>query len=170
MKTGDMKTGHMKTGLAGLTIATALALAHGAWADPEVMVKCDAALPQGMRFTAATGWQPFANPDRSVVITREHNKYAIAVEGDLAFTSGAVFALPQVGIRAFKALRTGGSEYFHMERDPATGKPVLKHTIRGGRDGSHVYNIREMTLGSCSVVSPDVVVTEPATAGSTPEK
>jgi hypothetical protein len=160
----------MKTGLAGLAIAAALALAHGAWAEPEVLVKCDGGLPQGMRFTAATGWAPFDNPDRSVVITREHNRYAIAVEGDLAYASNTVFALPQVGVRSFKVMRSSGSEYFHLEKDPTTGKPILKHTIRGGRDGTGKYNIREMTLANCSVVSPDVVVTEPAAAGSTPEK
>ena len=161
----------MKTGLAMLTLAAGVALAYAACAEPEVIVKCDGALPQGMRFTAAGGWQPFANPDRSVVITREHNKYAIAVEGDLAFTSNAVFALPQVGIRAFKVLRSGGSEYFHLEKDQATGKPILKHTIRGGRDGSHIYNIREMTVGGCSTVSPDVVVAEASAPGAAaPEK
>ncbi|MGZ6019897.1 MAG: hypothetical protein ACXWKO_14610 [Phenylobacterium sp.] len=160
----------MKRGLAGLAATVALTLAHGAWADPEVMVKCDGPLPKGMRYTSAGGWQPFDNPDRAVTITREHNKYAIAVEGDLAFTSIAVFALPQVGIRAFKAPRPGGSEFFRVERDPASGKPILKHTISGGRDGSHVYNIREMTLANCSTVSPDVLVTAPAAPGSTPEK
>ncbi|HLZ74477.1 hypothetical protein [Phenylobacterium sp.] len=160
----------MKLRLAGLAVIAAMGVAHGAWADPEVMLKCGGALPDGMRFTAATGWQPFPNPDRGVTITREHNKYAIAVEGDLAFTSGAVFALPQVGIRSFKVLRSSGSEYFRVEKDPASGKPILKHTISGGRDGSGKYNIREMTLGACPTVSPDVVVTEPAAAGSTPEK
>lgn len=160
----------MKVRLTGLAAIGALALAHGACADPEVMLRCDGALPDGMRFTSAGGWQPFPNPDKSVTVTREHNKYAIAVEGELAFTSGAVFALPQVGIRAFKALRPGGSEYFRLEKDPRSGKPILKHTISGGRDGSHVYNIREMTLTNCATISPDVVVTEPAAAGSTPEK
>jgi hypothetical protein len=160
----------MRTGFAMLALAASVGLAHAALADPEVIVKCDHGLPQGMRFTAASGWAPFDNPDRSVTITREHNKYAIAVTGDLAFSSGAVFAMPQTGIRAFKVLRPGGSEYFHLEKDPASGKPILKHTIRGGRDGSHVYNIREMTLDNCGTVSPDVVVTEPAAAGSTPEK
>lgn len=152
----------MKLRLAGLAAVAAIALAHGAWADPEVMVKCDGALPDGMRFTAAGGWQTFPNPDRSVLITREHNKYAIAVEGELAFTSGAVFALPQVGIHSFRVLRSGGAEDFHLEKDPANGKPILKHTIRGGRDGTGKYNIREMILANCSTVSPDVVVSEPA--------
>ncbi len=160
----------MKTGLAGLAVIAAMALAHGAWADPDVMIKCDGALPDGMRFTAAGGWQPFPNPDRSVTVTRDHNKYAIAVEGELGFTSNTVFALPQVGIRSFKVLRSSGSEYFHVEKDPASGRPILKHTISGGRDGSGKYNIREMTLSACATVSPDVVVTEPAAAGSTPEK
>jgi hypothetical protein len=160
----------MKLGLAGLAAGAALALAHGALADPEVIVKCGGALPEGMRFTAAGGWQPFANPDTGITITRDHNKYAIAVEGELAFSSGAVFAMPQVGIRSFKVLRPGGSEFFHLEKDPASGKPILKHTIRGGRDGSGKYNIREMILANCSTVSPDVVVTEAAAAGSTPEK
>ncbi len=161
----------MKTGLSMLTLAASLLLAQAASAEPEVMVKCDAALPQGMRFTAAGGWQPFDNPDRSVVITREHNKYAIAVTGDLAYTSGAVFALPTEGIRSFKVLRPGGSEYFHLEKDPASGKPILKHTIRGGRDGSHVYNIREMTLADCSTVSSDVLVAEASAPGAAaPEK
>jgi hypothetical protein len=162
--------GDMKLGLAGLAAGAGLALTHGAWADPEVMVKCDGPLADGMRFTSAGGWQPFPNPDKAVTITREHNKYAVAVEGELAFTSGAVFALPQIGIRSFKALRSGGSEYFRVEKDPASGKPVLKHTISGGRDGSGKYNIREMTLANCSTVSPDVIVGAPAAAGSTPEK
>jgi hypothetical protein len=165
----------MKTRLVGLATAAGLALApalaaSSAWADPEVMVKCDGDLAQGMRFTAASGWQPFANPDRSVVITRDKGKLAIIVEGDLAYSSGAVFALPQSGVRSFRVMRGGGSEYFHVEKDAATGKPVLKHTIRGGRDGSHVYNIREMTLNNCPVISPDVVVNAPAVPGSTPEK
>ncbi len=160
----------MKTGLAGLILAVSIGVAHGALAAPEVLVKCDGALPDGMRFTSATGWQPFANPDRSVVITSDRGKLSIAVEGELAFTSNTVFALPQVGIRSFKVMRSSGSEYFHLEKDAATGKPVLKHTIRGGRDGSHVYNIREMILANCPTVSPEVVVTEPAAPGASPEK
>jgi hypothetical protein len=161
----------MKIGLAGLAAGLLLlAGAQGAWADPEVVVKCDGHLADGMRFARDTGWKPYPNPDRAVTITRDNGKFAIAVEGDLPYTSNLVIPLPQVGIKTFKVLRSGGNEEFHLEKDPATGKPLLKHTIRGGRDGSHVYNIRETILANCPTVSPDVMVAEPTAPGAASEK
>ena len=39
-----------------------------------------------------------------------------------------------------------------------SGKTELKHSIYGGKDGSHLFNIRVTALVQCSVLSPDVVV------------
>ena len=113
--------------------------------------------------THATDWKPYPNPDRSVTITREGGKFGIEVEGETSYASHAVFAMPMQNIKTFKVLRSDGAEQFHLEKGEG-GKPILKHTIRGGRDGSHVYNIREMILANCPVVAPDVVVSEPGAA------
>ncbi len=151
-------------GISAAALAATLVTANAAWADPEVLVKCDGPLPEAMRFSRDTDWKPIPNPDRSVTITRDHGKFAIDMVGEAAYHSNLVFPSPMQGIRTFKVLRSDGSEQFHLEKDKA-GKPILKHTIRGGRDGSHSYNIREMILANCSIVGPDVVVGEAQAAG-----
>ncbi|HEY3949505.1 hypothetical protein [Phenylobacterium sp.] len=149
----------------GLAPALALVLAHAAAAEPRVLVKCDGPLPQAMKFTRATDWKPYPNPDRSVTITRDGGRFGIELVGEVSYTSNAVFPMPMQGIRTFKVLRSDGAEQFHLEKGEG-GKTILKHTIRGGRDGSHLYNIRESILANCSVVAPDVVVSEPQAAGT----
>jgi hypothetical protein len=140
------------------------AAAGAARAEPEVLVKCDVPAPQAMRFTNAGGWEPMVNPDRAVTITRDKGKFAIQLDGEGGYSSGSVFPLPMDHIERFRVLRSDGPEVFHLEAG-ADGQPILKRTIRGGRDGSHVYNIREMTLTHCPVVSGDVVVAKPGAAG-----
>jgi hypothetical protein len=142
----------------------AAAVAGAARAEPEVLVKCDVPAPQAMRFTNAGGWQPIPNPDRAVTITREKGKFAIQLDGEGGYTSGSVFALPMDHIERFRVLRIDGAEVYRLEAG-ADGQPILKRTIRGGRDGTHVYNIREMTLTHCPVVSGDVVVGKAGAAG-----
>jgi hypothetical protein len=148
-----------------LAMTTNVAPAHAAPAEPQVIVKCDSPLADGMKFTRETNWKPYPNPDKSVTITRTGGKFGIELTGETAYSSNLVFPSPIQGIRTFKVLRSDGSEQFHLEKGDG-GKPILKHTIRGGRDGSHVYNIRETILANCSVVSPDVVVSEPQAAGA----
>lgn len=156
----------MKTlAMSGAALVLVLMTANAAWADPEVLVKCDGPLPNAMRFSRETDWKPIPNPDRSVTITRDKGKFAIEVTGDLAYRTNLVFPSPVQKIERFKVLRGDGSEQFHLEKGDG-GKPILKHTIRGGRDGSHTYNIREMILATCSVVSSDVVVGEAQAAGA----
>jgi hypothetical protein len=150
---------------AGLGIALSGALAGAAWAEPQVVVKCDGPAPDAMRWTRETDWKPYPNPLRSVVITGDNNKYLIEVTGEDGYRSHTVFALPVHEIKAFRVMRSEGNELFHLEKGP-DGKPLLKRTIRGGRDGSHLYNIREMILANCPVISPDVVVGEPQAAGA----
>jgi hypothetical protein len=152
------------TGVAGLVLAASLALAQAASADPQVLVKCDGPLPEAMKFTRETDWKPYPNPDKSVLITREGGKFAIEVQGEVAYRSNLVFPSPMQNIRSFKVLRSDGAEQFHLEKGEG-GKPILKHTIRGGRDGSHQYNIRESILANCSVVDSGVVVSDPPAAG-----
>ncbi|HEX3364687.1 hypothetical protein [Phenylobacterium sp.] len=147
----------------GLAVLAA-ALAGAARAEPEVLVKCDVPAPQAMRFTNADGWKPMANPDRAVTITRDRGKFAIQLDGEAGYASGSVFALPMDHIERFRVLRTDGAEIFHLEAGP-DGQPILKRTIRGGRDGTHLYNIREMTLTHCPVVSSDVVVAKAGAGG-----
>lgn len=147
----------------GLAVLAAAA-AGAARAEPEVLVKCDVPAPQAMRFTNAGGWQPMPNPDRAVTITRDKGKFAIQLDGEAGYSSGSVFALPMDHIERFRVLRIDGAEIFHLEAGP-DGQPILKRTIRGGRDGTHLYNIREMTLTHCPVVSSDVVIAKPAAAG-----
>lgn len=151
------------SGAAGLALAMAVA-AGAAHADPEVMLKCDGAAPQAMRWARDTDWKPIPNPDTGVTITRDHGKYTIQVTGELAYTTMTVFPLPVQNPKAFKVVRAEGGEMFHLEKGP-DGQPILKHTIRGGRDGTHQYNIREMIQTHCPVVSPDVVVGEAQAPG-----
>jgi hypothetical protein len=148
----------MKIALGLLATAVAVALAGGAWADPEVIVKCDSTTPTAQRFTRDGGWQPYASPDRTVTITRDHNKFAIEVTGDVPLTSHAVFPLPMQQIERFRVLGHDGVETFYLVTGANSGKTELKHSIYGGKDGSHIFNIRVMTLDHCDVVSPDVVV------------
>ena len=155
----------MKRGFIGLTVGAALIVAAGAArAEPQVIVKCDTPASEAMRFTNAGGWQPMPNPDRAVTITRDKGKFAIQLEGEGGYASSSVFALPMDHIERFRVLRIDGTEVFRLEAG-ADGQPVLKRTIRGGRDGTHIYNIREMTLTHCPVVSAEVVVGKAGAAG-----
>jgi hypothetical protein len=158
----------MRFGLLNLAMGAALMATAGAGvarAEPEVMAKCDTPAAQAMRFTSADGWKPMPNPDRAVTITRDKGKFSIQLDGEGGYTSGSVFALPQEHIERFRVLRSDGAEIFHLEAG-ADGQPILKRTIRGGRDGSHVYNIREMILTHCPVVSSDLVVGKASAAGA----
>ncbi len=147
----------MNCRLAGLVICASMLFAAGASAEPEILVKCDGAGP-GQRFTNAGGWQSFANPDRSIVITRDKGKFAIELAGDEPFTSHAVFALPMKNIEKFRVFGHDGVETFYLVTGANSGKTELKHSIYGGKDGSHLFNIRVTTLDQCSVLSGDVVV------------
>jgi len=151
-----------------LATGASLALAGAASAQIEVLVKCDGSGP-GQRFTRDGGWQSFPNPDRGVIITRNKGKLAIEVTGDRPFSSGAVFALPQHDIKTFRVLGRDGVQNFHVVKGVYSGKPELKHTIFGGRDGSGVFHMEEYTVENCSVVSPDVAVEPPASAGAPPK-
>ena len=61
--------------LAMLAALATAALAGQAWADPEIMVKCDSARPVGQRFGNPGGWQPYEPTDRAVTITRDKGKW-----------------------------------------------------------------------------------------------
>lgn len=158
----------MKLKLAGLTLGVSIALAGGASAQIEVLVKCDGAGP-GQRFTRDGGWQSFPNPDHGVIITRAKGKLAIEITGDKPFSSGAVFALPQHDIKTFRVLGRDGVQNFHVVEGVYSGKPELKHTIFGARDGSGVFHMEEFTIENCSVVSPDVAVEKPVAGGAAPK-
>jgi hypothetical protein len=147
----------MNIRLAGLALGASMALAHTALADSEVLVKCDAAGP-GQRYTNAGGWQTIPNPDHSIVITRDKGKLAMELAGDLPISSHAVFALPQHEITTFRVITRDGVHNFHVVQGLYSGKPELKHSIFGARDGSGVFNMRDTVLTDCSVVSPDVAV------------
>ncbi|MBS0364083.1 MAG: hypothetical protein JSR98_22135 [Proteobacteria bacterium] len=155
----------MKLTATGLAFALAFGLARAAAAAPEVIVKCDGPLAEAMKFTNATKWQPYPNPDKSVTITRDKGRFSVELAGETTYASSAVIATPMKDIQTFKVLRIDGNELFHLEKG-ADGKPILKHTIRGGRDGTHLYNIRESILANCSVVSPDVAVSAPQAQGA----
>lgn len=144
--------------------AALIAAAGAARAEPEVIVRCDTPAPEAMRYTNAGGWKPMPNPDRAVTITRDKGKFAIQLEGEAGYSSGSVFPLPMDHIERFRVLRIDGTEIFRLEAG-ADGQPTLKRTIRGGRDGTHVYNIRQMTLTHCPVVSSDVVVAKAGAGG-----
>jgi hypothetical protein len=148
----------MKIALGLLAMWAAAALAGAAWAEPEIMVKCDSTKPTAQRFTRDGGWQPYESPDRSVIITREHNKFAIEVTGDVPLTSHAVFPLPMLHTERFRVLGHDGVETFYLVTGANSGKTELKHSIYGGKDGSHVFNIRVMTLDHCETVSPEIVI------------
>ena len=156
----------------GLAISAGVALASLAgqvWAEPEVLVKCDSARPVGQRFTSAGGWQAFDPPDRAVTIVRDKGKYAIEVAGDAPFTSHLVFPLPQIHTERFRVMGHDGVENFYLVTGANSGKTELKHSIFGGKDGSHLFNIRVTTLDNCTVVSPDVAVM-PETPGAAPKR
>lgn len=158
----------MRLKLAALVIGASITVAGSGSAQSEVLVKCDGTGP-GQRFTRDGGWQSAPNPDRSAVITRANGKLSIEVSGDKPFTSGAVFALPQHDIKTFRVLGHDGVQNFHVVQGLYSGKPELKHSIFGGRDGSGVFHMEEYTLDNCSVVSPDVAVEKPAPAGAAPK-
>ena len=61
-------------------------------------------------------------------------------------------------IETFRVLGHDGVQNFHVVLGLYSGKPELKHTIFGARDGSGVFNMEENTLDSCSVVAADVAV------------
>jgi hypothetical protein len=148
--------------LARLALGASLLLAGGAvassaLADPEVLVKCDGVGP-GQRFINAGGWAAYPNPDHSVTITRDKGKFAIELTGDVPLSSHAVFALPMQNIEKFRVLGRDGVETFYLVTGANSGKTQLKHSIYGGKDGSHLFNIRVTTLDRCTVVSSDVVV------------
>ena len=157
----------MKLRLMGLSLGAAAALAGSAWAQAEVLVKCDGPAPQAQRYTVAGGWQPYPNPDRGVTISRAKGKFTVEVEGEHPYSTELVFPMPQVQTRIFKVLGQNGIERFQLFEGPS-GKPQLRHTITAGSDGSHVYNIRSTTLEACSVVSPDVAVDKPGAPAGKP--
>jgi len=159
----------MSVRLAALVGCAAAVLAGRAWADPEIMVKCDSAKPIGQHFTNAGGWQAYDPPDRAVTITRDKGKFTVEVAGDAPFTSHLVFALPQVHTERFRVMGHDGVENFYLVTGANSGKTELKHTIFGGKDGSHSFNIRVTTLDHCTVVSPDVMVT-PEVPGAAPKR
>jgi hypothetical protein len=159
----------MRGKLAALAIGALTAvMASAASADPEVLVKCDGAGP-GQRFTRDGGWQPFPNPDRSIVITRDKGKLALELTGDDPISSRGVFALPQHGIQTFRVLGRNGVQNFHVVQGLYSGKPEVKHSSFGGRDGSGVFHMTETTLENCSVVSTDVAVEKPVPRGAAPK-
>lgn len=149
----------MNIRLASLAGAAAAVLAGQAWAGPEVLVKCYSAKPIGQHFTNTGGWQPFDPPDHAVTITRDKGKFFIEVAGDAPFSSHLVFPLPQIHTERFRVMGHDGVENFYLVTGASSGKTELKHTIFGGKDGSHAFNIRVTTLDHCTVVSPDVAVT-----------
>ena len=147
----------MRFRLAAWALGAGVALAGAVRAEPEVLVKCDGG-GLAQRYTHATGWKPYPNPDRGIVITRNNGKLAMELSGDKPLSSGAVFALPQHNIETFRVLGHDGVQNFHVVLGLYSGKPELKHTIFGARDGSGVFNMEENTLDSCSVVAADVAV------------
>jgi hypothetical protein len=147
----------MRLGLAAVAMGAAMFAAGAAAADPEVLVKCDGAGP-GQRFTNAGGWQPFANPDRAITITRDKGKLLLELEGEKPISTRAVFPLPQHAIKTFRVLGREGVQNFHVVQGLYSGKPEVKHTIFGAKDGSGVFHQEETMLENCSVVAADVVV------------
>lgn len=141
----------MKLGLGALAVGACLALAGAASAEPELLLKCGGKSADGLRYTVSGGWQPYANPDRAVSITRDKGKLQIAFDGERSYTTMFVFALPTSGIKAFKVLGQSGVQRFEVFDNPATGKPAVRHTVSGA-------DIRISTLDTCPVISPDVAV------------
>jgi hypothetical protein len=146
----------MRFRLAVLALGVGVVAAGAAWADPEVLVKCDAPGP-AQRFTRDGGWKPYPNPDRSLVITRDKGKLAMELSGDNPISSRAVMALPQHEITTFRVLGHNGVQNFHVITGLYSGKPEVRHTIFGAKDGSGVYHQEQISLTNCSVISPDVV-------------
>jgi hypothetical protein len=157
----------MKFATAALALGAALAVAGIAWADPEVMVKCDGVGP-AQKFTRDTGWKPYPNPDRSIVITRDKGKLAMELSGDNPISSKAVLALPQHEITTFRVLGHNGIQNFHVVLGAYSGKPEVKHSTFGAKDGSGTYHQEETTLTNCSVVNADVSVPKEA-VGAAPK-
>ena len=147
----------MRFRLAVMALGASVALAGAVRAEPEVLVKCDGAGP-GQRFTRDTGWKPWPNPDRSIVITRENGKLSMELSGDNPISSRAVLALPQHAITTFRVLGHNGVQNFHVVLGLYSGKPELKHSIFGAKDGSGVFHMEDYTLANCSVVGSDVLV------------
>ncbi len=143
--------------LAALALGVSLAVSGAACADPEVLVKCDGVGP-AQKFTRETGWKAYPNPDRSVVITREKGKLGMELTGDNPISSRAVMALPQHEITNFRVLGHNGIQNFHVVQGLYSGKPELKHTTFGAKDGTGTYHQEETTLTNCSVVDADVSV------------
>ena len=155
--------------LLALVSAACVVTASGAWAQAEVLVKCDGVGP-GQRYTREEGWKPWPNPDRSIIITRTKGKLALELTGDQPVSSGAVFALPQHDIKTFRVVGRDGVQNFHVVEGLYSGKPELKHTIFGARDGSGVFHMTEATLNNCTVVASDVALEKPTAASSPPPK
>ena len=155
----------MKLELAGLAVGAAMLAAGAAQADPEVLVKCDGAGP-GQRFTNAGGWQPFANPDRAITVTRDHGHLLLELQGEKPISTRTVFPLPQHAIRTFRVMGRDGVQNFHVVKGAYSGQTEVKHEIFAARDGSHVFNMLDLTLVNCTVVSPDVDVEPEATAAA----
>jgi hypothetical protein len=147
----------MRFRLAAVALGAAIALAGAVRAEPEVLVKCDGGGP-AQRFTRDTGWKPYPNPDKAIVITRENGKLAMELSGDNPISSRAVMALPQHEITTFRVLGHNGVQNFHVVLGLYSGKPELRHTIFGAKDGSGVFHQEETALTNCSVVSADVSV------------
>ena len=153
----------MRLRRAALALGAGLvAVAGAARAEPEVLVKCDVAGPAN-RFTRDGGWKPYPNPDRSLVITRDKGKLAMELTGDNPISSRAVMALPQHEITTFRVLGHNGVQNFHVVTGLYSGKPEVRHTTFGAKDGSGVYHEEQASLTNC-VVSPDVA-TPKETAG-----
>jgi hypothetical protein len=151
----------MRFRLAALALGASAVFAGAARAEPEVLVKCDSPGP-AQRFTRDGGWKPYPNPDRSLVITRDKGKLAMELTGDNPISSRAVMALPQHEIVTFRVLGHNGVQNFHVVTGLYSGKPEVKHTIFGAKDGSGVFHQEQISLTNCSVVSPDVVAVKEA--------
>ncbi len=146
----------MRFRLAAVALGAAITLAGAVRAEPEVLVKCDGAGP-AQRFNRDGGWKPYPNPDRAIVITRDKGKLAMELVGDNPISSRAVMALPQHEITTFRVLGHNGVQNFHVVTGLYSGKPELRHTIFGAKDGSGAFHQEQTSLTNCSVVSPDVV-------------
>jgi hypothetical protein len=148
----------MSLRLATLALGVAaVGWAGAARAEPEVLVKCDTP-GIAQKFTRDGGWKPYPNPDRSIVITRDKGKLGMELTGDNPISSRAVLALPQHAITTFRVLGHNGVQNFHVVLGLYSGKPELKHSIFGAKDGSGVFHMEDYTLANCSVVGSDVLV------------
>ena len=157
----------MRRALAVVALGLASLLAGAARAEPEVLVKCDSPGP-AVRFTREGGWKPYDNPDKTLIITRDKGKLALELTGDNPISSRIVMALPQHEITNFRVLGHNGVQNFHVVTGLYSGKPEVRHTIFGAKDGSGVYHEEQISLTNCSVVSPDVMA--PKEVVGPPEK